>query len=62
MLAGILVFCVLCWIYLAPSGVAFARHHRQRAPILIVNICLGWTLIGWVICLAWAATSQEPSK
>jgi hypothetical protein len=34
--------------------VAKRRNHRSRGSILIVNIFLGWTFIGWVVALAWA--------
>lgn len=47
-------------LYLLPSGFAVLRNHRQTAPILIVNFFLGWTLIGWIIALAWSF-SASPS-
>jgi len=34
--------------------IARRRNHPQKNPILIVNIFLGWTLIGWVAALAWS--------
>jgi hypothetical protein len=42
------------FVYFLPSIVAFARNHVQAAPIFVINLFLGWTLIGWVGCLAWA--------
>ncbi len=38
--------------YFAPTIVAFARHHHQANTILVINLFLGWTFIGWVISLA----------
>lgn len=46
-------------IYVLPSFVAGARGHKNVGPIIIVNLFLGWTLIGWVVALAWAASAQE---
>lgn len=48
-------------IYCVPTFFAFLRGHRQLMPILIVNLFFGWTLLGWVICLAWAFSAQ-PDK
>ena len=45
-------------IYFLPSIVAFFRKHVQAAPIFILNLFLGWTLIGWVGCLAWAVSAN----
>ena len=33
-------------IYLLPSVIAWIRVHRQRGPIIVVNVLLGWTLLG----------------
>jgi len=29
--------------------------------ILILNLFLGWTFLGWVIALVWAFTNREKS-
>jgi hypothetical protein len=52
---------MLPWIaiYLLPAIVAEVRKHRNKTPIAIVNIAFGWTLVGWVACLALACTWQE---
>jgi hypothetical protein len=48
-------------IYFAPSIVAINRSHRQRAPIIALNLFLGWTLVGWVISLAMASSASSPA-
>ena len=40
--------------YCAPSFIALARGHPNCIPIVVVNLSLGWTVIGWVGALAWA--------
>jgi predicted Zn finger-like uncharacterized protein len=45
-------------IYLAPTFVAHFRGHANFAPILIVNVALGWTFVTWILCLAWAFNSD----
>jgi hypothetical protein len=43
-------------VYLIPTLVALYRHHKSTGGIAIVNILLGWTVIGWIIALAWAGS------
>ena len=57
-LVAILVCAVL---YFIPSIVAVARK-RQLASVIVINIFLGWTLIGWVVALALAASSGGNSN
>lgn len=55
-------FCYLgFWalLYLFPAFVAVLRKHLNALPIFIINLFLGWTLIGWVVALAWACTAQQ---
>lgn len=42
-------------------GTATAQRStgKATAPIIIVNTFLGWSVIGWVLALAWAFTVQE---
>lgn len=55
MLAGM----VLLIIYLLPAINGYSKKHSSRAMILVVNVLLGWTLIGWVIALAWSAGGEK---
>lgn len=49
------------WINFIPTWVAYSREHPNRVPILLLNIFLGWTLIGWVGALVWACLAiPEP--
>lgn len=43
-------------IYFAPAINASSRHHPNAGAILLLNLFLGWTLVGWVIALVWSAT------
>ena len=56
-LTFLLFFIGAVMFYLIPTGVAFYRKHEQLVPIFIVNLFLGWSLVGWVICLAWSFQS-----
>ena len=47
-------------LYFLPSILAFARHKRDTTSIVVLNIFLGWTAIGWVIALVWALKQDVP--
>lgn len=50
-----IVFVIgLAALYFLPSLIAVRRNHYQQMPIMAVNLFLGWTLIGWVVTLAWS--------
>lgn len=48
---------VLIILYLVPGLVASLRGHHNELAIWLLNIFLGWTFVGWVGALVWAATS-----
>ena len=47
-------------LYFLPAIVAFARNKRDSVSILVLNLLLGWTAIGWVIALVWALRQDAP--
>lgn len=47
-------------LYFLPALVAVIRNHSNLMAIAILNLFLGWTLIGWVGALVWSATAQPP--
>lgn len=46
--------------YFLPSIIALARSKRDLMSIFLLNLFLGWTLIGWVVALVWAAKNDVP--
>jgi hypothetical protein len=44
-------------MYLLPIIIAAFRSHPNVASIVAVNILLGWTLIGYVVALAWSLSA-----
>jgi hypothetical protein len=47
------IFAIL---YIAPTVVAGVRRHPQSMSIYVVNLFLGWTMVGWVVALAMAVS------
>jgi hypothetical protein len=46
------------WLYWLPTIVAALRRAKPVAGIAVVNLFLGWTMIAWVLSLAWALSSE----
>ena len=53
----LIILLVATQIYFIPAIVAYSRKHHNATAILILNLFLGWTAIGWIIALVWAATA-----
>jgi len=56
------IFMVLMvlFIYFLPTVVAEARGHQNSGMIFLINLLLGWTVLGWIGTLVWAATTVRP--
>ena len=44
-------------LYPLPLIIARKRGHPNVNSIIVVNLLLGWTFIGWVAALVWAVSS-----
>jgi hypothetical protein len=53
-----LFFLLAFVIYFFPGIVAWRRKHRNENPIVVLNLCFGWTLIGWLAALMWSLTAN----
>jgi len=47
------------FLYFAPTIVAGSRGKNNTGAIFILNLFLGWCLIGWVVALVWAFTKDR---
>jgi len=45
-------------IHFLPTIIAALRNGRSVVGIFLLNLFLGWTVIGWVIALIWALTNE----
>jgi Superinfection immunity protein len=50
-----LLFCL--GLYFLPAIIAAARHTHNSGGILLLNLFLGWTFIGWCVALVMALSS-----
>lgn len=49
-------------VYFVPLIVAISRNSPHGAPLMALNLFLGWTLIGWVVALCWALMPIKPEQ
>ena len=50
-------------LYLLPTLIAAARDKTHGAAgVFLLNIFLGWTLIGWLVAFIWACSGDAPSR
>jgi len=47
-------------LYFIPTVIAAIRQHHNGIPIFLVNILLGWTVVGWIVALIWSCTAVQP--
>ncbi len=50
-----LLLIVLIFVfYFLPTLIAFLRLHKNKLAIFLLNLLLGWTVLGWVVSLVWS--------
>ena len=47
--------------YFLPSIIALVRSKRDLLAIFLLNLFLGWSVIGWIVALVWAAKNDVPA-
>ena len=52
----------IAMIYAAPALIAAWRRHRRAEQIALLNLLLGWTVIGWLALLVWALRPRWLSR
>jgi putative effector of murein hydrolase LrgA (UPF0299 family) len=56
---GTVWLIILLILYFVPAGVAVARRVPHWGSVLVIDLFLGWTVLGWIIALALACRSRE---
>jgi hypothetical protein len=58
----LLLFVVSLILYFGPALIASGRKHKSASAILVLNLFLGWTFLGWIAALVWAYTDDGRSR
>ena len=54
-----LAVIIIGFINFIPTVICLIRKHTYKKYIIFLNVFLGWTLIGWVICLIWSFADKK---
>lgn len=49
-------------LYLLPTYEAWKKQHSNLTAIALVNIFMGWSLLGWVVAVVWAYKKPESTN
>jgi len=55
---SVILLALIVALYMLPSLIAFSRDHPHRRVLMLLNILLGWTLIGWIMIFVWAVAAD----
>ena len=62
----ILFLATLIGLYFLPTIIARKRKHKNKNPIIALNLFLGWSFVCWIICLVWSLSdnvkAEDPNK
>lgn len=56
---GFPFFLISAGLYFLPTIIAAARSKTNLVGILLVNFLLGWSVIGWIVALVWAVSTER---
>lgn len=51
----VLVSVLFVGMYFLPTIVSAFSKNKNTVSVFFLNLLLGWTFIGWVVALVWAA-------
>lgn len=58
----LLVPIIGLFLYFLPALVASDRKSPNTTAIFVLNLFLGWSLIGWIVALVWACSGENRRK
>lgn len=58
----VILFLFVAILYLIPTIVVLSNGHPYATGVVLLNIFLGWTLVGWVAALVWAVSVSPSAK
>jgi len=59
MIDGVVLLLVSFGIYFLPTICVVFGKRKNAMAITVLNLFLGWTIIGWVVSLVWALTDDK---
>ncbi len=56
-IVGILFLIIIVALYFLPSVIGYNKKNGNA--ICMLNLLLGWTVLGWIVALIWAMTKDD---
>jgi hypothetical protein len=56
----LIALTVLSAFYLFPYLIAVVRNLPNRRSILLLDLLLGWTVVGWIAAFVWVVRTPSP--
>lgn len=56
---GFILIILTIALYFIPTFVAYRRQHSKISAIFVLNLLLGWAVLGWIIALIWSYTEDN---
>jgi hypothetical protein len=58
MLLDLLMIVFFIAVMFVPTFIAYKRNLKRRFACFWINLLVGWTIIGWIPLIAWAALTS----
>jgi len=59
---GLFFLLFFAAMYFLPALIAALRKHPQTLAIFVLDLLLGWSVIGWIGALVWSLTNPQPAQ
>lgn len=56
LIGSLVIFLGMLYLYFLPTILGINK--KNHTALLVLNTLIGWTLIGWLICLIWGLTKD----
>ena len=57
-IATIIIFSLFLVVLFIPSIIALTKNHPKKIAIIVLNLLLGSTGIGWIVALLWSLSDE----
>jgi|GEM_PF-2045921 len=61
-LSWVVVLTAMAGVYFLPSIVVLVRRSDTAGAVVVINLFLGWTFVGWVTSLAMAVSGTSSPR
>ena len=56
-MSGFVALMIWTMLYFWPTAVALNKKRANTGAVFMLNLFLGFTIIGWIVALCWAMTN-----